>query len=155
MPGLVASQPSSGAQMTALPVILSSDAAGTPIFIAASPQAAVFAQGPLTPLPSPAAIHAPPPAAPSVPVSVAPATVKSSTMSLPLHIPPPAAAAGQGVFFQQINTDPSAPPSAPVATDVTSPMFDFPMTSPGSEVCLQSPPHPHPLHPANMTSYVH
>jgi len=154
MPGIMASQPTGGAQLTALPVILSSDAAGAPVFIAAPPQSAMFAQGPLTPLPSPN-IHAPPPAGPPVSVSVAPATVKSTTMSLPLHAPPPAAAAAHGIFFQQMSTDQSAPASAPVVSDVTSPIFDFPMTSPGTEICLQAPPPAHPLHPANMTSYVH
>lgn len=151
MPGVMASQPAGGA-LTALPIILSSDAAGAPVFIAASPQSAMFAQGPLTPLPSPN-IHAPPPAGP--PVSVAPSTVKSTAMSLPLHAPPPAAAAPHGVFIQHLSTDPSAPASAPVVTDATSPIFDFPMTSPGTEICLQPPPPAHPLHPANMTSYVH
>jgi len=150
MPGMMASQPAGAAQLTALPVILSSDAAGAPVFIAASPQAAMFAPGALTPLPSPG-IHAPPP--PSVSGS---ATVKSSAMSLPLHIPPPSAAvAGHGVFYQHVNTDPSAPASAPVVSDVTSPIFDFPMTSPGSEICVQPPLPTHPLHPTNMTSYVH
>jgi len=153
MPGVMASQTAGNGQLAALPVILSSDAAGAPIFIAASPQAAMYAPGPLTPLASPG-IQAPPPAGPPVSVSVTPAPVKSTAISLPLHIPPPptVAAAGHGVFYQQIGTDPSAPASAPGATDVTSPIFDFPMTSPGSEMCLQPP---HPLHPANLTSYVH
>jgi len=151
MPGVMASQPTGAAQLSALPVILSSDAPGAPFFIAASPQAAMFAPGPLTPLPSPG-IQAPPPPGPLGSGSVVPATVKSSAMSLPLHAPPPAAAAAHGVFFQHFTRDPSAPVSAPVISDVTSPIFDFPMTSPGSEMCLQAT---HPLHPANMTSYVH
>jgi len=161
MPGVMASQPPGGGQMTALPVILSLDASGAPVFIAASPQAAMFAaQGPHTPLPSPG-IHAPPPpvpaaAGPTVSAVSAAATVKSSAVSLALHAPPvapPPAAAGtatHGVFFQHMSTDQSAPASAPVITDVTSPIFDFPMTSPGSEMCLQ-----HPLHTANLTPYVH
>ena len=157
MPGMMASQPAGAAQLTALPVILSSDAAGAPVFIAASPQAAMFAPGALTQLPSPG-IHAPPPphAGPPASGSVAGATVKSSAISLPLHIPPPSAAvAGHGVFYQHVNPDPSAPASAPVVSDVTSPIFDFPMTSPGSEICVQPPLPTHPLHPTNMTSYVH
>jgi len=155
MPGVMASQPTGAGQLTALPIILSSDAAGAPVFIAASPQAAMFAPAPLTPLPSPG-IQPAPQAGPPVSGSIAPATVKSSAMSLPLHAPPPAAAAAaHGVFFQQISTDPSAPANAPVVTDVTSPIFDFPMTSPGSEMCLPPPLPTHPLHPANLTSYVH
>jgi len=153
MPGVMASQPTGAGQMTALPIILSSDAAGAPVFIAASPaQAPMFAPAPLTPLPSPG-IQAPPPH-PGQPVSgsVGPATVKSTGMSLPLHAPPPATAT-HGIFFQHFATDPSAPASAPVS-DVTSPVFDFP-TSPGSEMCIHPPLPTHPLHPANMTSFVH
>lgn len=165
-PGVMVSQPTGSNQLTALPLILSSDAAGVPVFVTASPQPAMFAPAtPLTPLPSP--IHAPPPpaalpsASGSMAVGGAPVTVKSSAMSLPLHAPPPsvaaaavaAAAAHGGIFFQHFGADP--PTSAPIVSDVTSPVFDFPMTSPGSEMCLQPPPHP-PLHPAvNMTSYVH
>jgi len=162
MPGLMAaSPPAAGApQLTALPVILSSDSTGAPVFIAAAPpQATMFAPAPLTPLPSPGTAHTP---GATTAASVGAAPVKSTApMSLPLlHAGPPppqaaAAAAAHGVFYQPIScTDPSAAASssAPAANDVTSPVFDFPMTSPSAEICLQPS---HPLHPANMTSYVH